>query len=118
MASFETLDSDYKAGQGCRGVGRLLWLKAFEAVNVHSVFTATEGQASSCTFTFTASQGVGNKVFLDVKPNSNPITTVHLTGFERAYREASPKQRPLLPTASLSTAFGTLYETAAHRKYY
>ncbi|CAB5706957.1 Uncharacterised protein [Delftia tsuruhatensis] len=91
MASFETLDSDYKAGQGCRGVGRLLWLKAFEAVNVHSVFTATEGQASSCTFTFTASQGVGNKVFLDVKPNSNPITTVHLTGFERAYREASPK---------------------------
>src|SRR5208283_4584647 len=25
MSSFETLDSDYKASQGCRGVGRLLW---------------------------------------------------------------------------------------------
>ncbi|MGW1138936.1 hypothetical protein [Streptomyces zhihengii] len=27
MTSFETLDSDHKAGMGCRGVGRLLWLK-------------------------------------------------------------------------------------------
>jgi hypothetical protein len=29
MLSFETLDSDHKARLGCRGVGRLLWLKAF-----------------------------------------------------------------------------------------
>ena len=27
MASFETLDGDCKADQGCRGVGRLLWSK-------------------------------------------------------------------------------------------
>jgi hypothetical protein len=26
MKSFETLDTDYKASLGCRGVGRLLWL--------------------------------------------------------------------------------------------
>lgn len=32
--SFETLDSEHKAAQGCRGVGRLLWLKAFDKVYV------------------------------------------------------------------------------------
>lgn len=35
MSSFETLDSDYKAGIACRGVGRLLWLKAFDRVSIH-----------------------------------------------------------------------------------
>lgn len=28
LSSFETLDSDYKSALGCRGVGRLLWIKA------------------------------------------------------------------------------------------
>lgn len=36
--SFQTLDSDYKIKLGCRGVGRLLWLKAFKKVSVRSVF--------------------------------------------------------------------------------
>src|SRR5262245_48543673 len=34
MASFETLDSEYKSKHGCRGAGRLLWLKAFKKVEV------------------------------------------------------------------------------------
>ena len=29
MESFHTLDSEHKVSQGCRGIGRLLWLKAF-----------------------------------------------------------------------------------------
>ena len=35
--SFQTLDSLYKQAKGCHGIGRLLWLKAFENVNVESV---------------------------------------------------------------------------------
>ena len=38
LKSFETLDSDHKAVKGCRGVGRLLWLKAFQKVYVDSVY--------------------------------------------------------------------------------
>lgn len=38
MTSFSTLDSDYKMLRGGRGVGRLLWLKAFGSVNIESVF--------------------------------------------------------------------------------
>lgn len=30
FSSFQTLDSDHKIDKGCRGVGRLLWLKAFD----------------------------------------------------------------------------------------
>ena len=36
--SFQTLDSDYKIKQGCRGIGRLLWLKAFNSVKICSSF--------------------------------------------------------------------------------
>lgn len=38
IESFRYLDSDYKAGLGCKGVGRLLWLKAFEEVRIESNF--------------------------------------------------------------------------------
>lgn len=58
LQSFETLDSDFKASEGCRGVGRLLWLKAFESVNVASDFEDTAGKAFRRMFTFTAAKGV------------------------------------------------------------
>ncbi|GAA5102691.1 hypothetical protein GCM10023210_43890 [Chryseobacterium ginsengisoli] len=36
--SFQTLDSDFKIDLGGRGIGRLLWLKAFESATIKSVF--------------------------------------------------------------------------------
>lgn len=38
FTSFQTLDSEFKIDLGCRGVGRLLWLKAFNKVSVKSVY--------------------------------------------------------------------------------
>jgi len=40
--SFQTLDSEYKIALGCRGVGRLLWLKAFDKVIIKSVYNENE----------------------------------------------------------------------------
>lgn len=40
--SFNTLDSDYKAGIGCHGVGRLLWLKVFAEVSINSTYSEGE----------------------------------------------------------------------------
>src|SRR5258705_4141509 len=34
--SFTTVDSDYKAKRGGKGLGRFLWLKAFERVEINS----------------------------------------------------------------------------------
>ena len=50
MTSFETLDTEYKESQGCRGVGRLLWLKAFEHVQISSTFAADGGLVKRHTF--------------------------------------------------------------------
>ena len=44
MASFETLDTEHKVARGGRGVGRLLWLKAFKRVHMVSVFGRSEGK--------------------------------------------------------------------------
>ena len=43
MSSFETLDTDFKASLGCRGVGRLLWLKAFDKVSIRSTYKVEDG---------------------------------------------------------------------------
>ncbi len=89
MKSFETLDTDHKVNKGCRGVGRLLWLKAFERVNVHSSYE-DNGALLLRTFNFNANFGVHGS------SNSNAEslerkTTVELEGFDETYRSAAPK---------------------------
>ncbi|MBO9685709.1 MAG: ATP-binding protein [Mitsuaria chitosanitabida] len=91
MSSFETLDSDYKAKLGCRGVGRLLWLKAFEAVNVQSTFCSVDGAMRQRRFAFTPAQGVTAHEVSAAPPGARPSTAIELAGFDKPYREASPK---------------------------
>lgn len=43
MQSFATLDSQHKLQKGGKGIGRLSWLKAFEKVEVESVFEDVDG---------------------------------------------------------------------------
>lgn len=90
LQSFETLDSDFKASDGCRGVGRLLWLKAFDSVEVSSDFVGTDGELLRRSFTFTATKGVDG---LTVSPSPSIVrrTEVHLRGFKKEYRERAPK---------------------------
>jgi hypothetical protein len=38
IESFNTLDSDHKIDKGCKGIGRLLWLKAISKVEIYSTF--------------------------------------------------------------------------------
>ena len=56
--SFLTLDSQYKATRGGRGVGRLLWLKAFERATIESTFRDDEGNLSCRHFSFHSQGGV------------------------------------------------------------
>jgi hypothetical protein len=90
MDSFQTLDSDYKALKGCRGVGRLLWLKAFRRVAVESFFADNNGIWKKRTFNFDAC-GVSNEQLETVSGDIEPITTIHLDGFFARYRESSRK---------------------------
>ncbi len=91
MESFETLDGVYKAHLGCRGVGRLLWLKTFERIIINSTFVDTTGNAKIRSFLFTAARGVDDVKMNQAGPGDEPRTCVHLDGFNKQYQDASPK---------------------------
>lgn len=89
MQSFSELDSEHKANRGGRGVGRLLWLKAFEEVLVSSTFV--EVNKITRKFTFDAVHGVKN-LQCDPASNDNPIgTCVELSKFIRRFQQCAPR---------------------------
>ncbi|OPB31360.1 hypothetical protein [Bartonella sp. AR 15-3] len=57
LQSFETLDSDNKREKGCRGVGRLLWLKAFDDIKVRSIYEADK-ELKGREFSFDTVEGI------------------------------------------------------------
>lgn len=90
LQSFQTLDSDHKADKGCRGVGRLLWLKAFKKVSVTSTYQNAESQRTRL-FSFGATKGVGPVTTDNAAAGTPRQTCVHLDGFVEMYRDASFK---------------------------
>ncbi|MEW6927867.1 ATP-binding protein [Trueperella pyogenes] len=89
MVSFETLDSDFKSGLGCRGVGRLLWLKAFDRVEVRSAYRDDTGSLQGRQFRFS----VAREVEQDPAPEDivDAGTVVRLTGFKKPYQQSAAK---------------------------
>ena len=51
--SFCELDSMYRANRGCKGIGRLLWLKCFASVEIESFYKSVEGTTKNRHFVFT-----------------------------------------------------------------
>jgi len=87
--SFETLDSDYKISLGCRGVGRLLWLKAFQKVSVKSVYKDSN-KIFTRNFEFSAEKDIYNE-----EVNESPIakieTSIRLLDIRQEYLKYLPK---------------------------
>lgn len=100
MESFLELDTDHKAALGGKGIGRLLWLKAFKKVSIHSVFVA--GQLRRVrTFQFDAQSGVTGQMEVDVSSEEARKTVVHLDDFAKRYRESSRKSAKAIAVAVL-----------------
>ena len=91
MESFNELDSQYKQERGGRGMGRLLWLKAFQRVTVESVFRENEALYRR-SFDFDENNGVCNEKPLEVKDGACCGSTVILDGLREKYRKAIPKK--------------------------
>jgi len=88
--AFETCDSTHKAAQGGRGIGRLLWLKAFDHAEVISYYVEG-GKYWKRSFSFVLSEkGIEDheKTAVAASPNS---TTVRLCGFLPPFRDRCPK---------------------------
>lgn len=88
--SFLTSDSTFKESIGGKGVGRLLWLKAFESVFVDSCYR--EGDAiQRRAFSFDLSKGIQ-----DVPPTGSPAKTIgsriELRRLREQYQRTCPKR--------------------------
>jgi hypothetical protein len=87
--SFETLDSDHKIAKGCRGVGRLMWLKVFDVVDIESQFENDTGEVQKRTFRFDDKNGVhGNTI--QEKNEKRIGSVIRLIGFDTSFREKVP----------------------------
>lgn len=88
--SFNTSDTTYKKGRGGKGVGRLMWLKAFDKAEIDSVFE-NNGLKTRRKFTFSLpDNGVGNHVTEETKELQRK-TVVCLIDFKAVYRNHCPK---------------------------
>lgn len=87
--SFETLDSDHKIDKGCRGVGRLMWLKVFDLVEVESHFIDVDSQLKKRVFLFNDKSGVHSEN-VQVATEQQSGTQIKLVGFDESYRKQVP----------------------------
>lgn len=92
MRSFRTLDTDYKAQKGGRGIGRLLWLKAFEKVFVKSIYSGEDHKEHYRAFEFNSSNGVSDEKDEDLVKSEDRTTEVYLDGFISKYRNSAHKK--------------------------
>jgi hypothetical protein len=91
FTSFETMDSRAKAALGGKGVGRLLWLLAFERARVSSVFEEG-GRRWKREFEFEPTiDGIVNHSFIEVD-NDALETKVDLIGLFPQFADKTPKQ--------------------------
>lgn len=87
--SFNKLDSLWKVEKGCRGIGRLMWLKAFTKVEISSAFQEGENLKER-RFTFDVSY---DKTKVDPAEQTAHArqTTVKLCEFDPKYAAYAPK---------------------------
>lgn len=87
--SFQTLDSELKVDKGCRGVGRLLWLKAFNNISIVSKYQKDDVFIKRI-FEFNAQSGVSNPLDQEIA-TSDFETVITLNGFKKEYQTTSAK---------------------------
>ena len=86
--SFQEAYSQLKVKKGCKGIGRFLWLKAFEKVVISSTYQEN-GKWYRREFDFTLSGVSPDEAPKELKGNNyNNLTRVTLTGFITRYRDA------------------------------
>lgn len=91
LMSFETSDSSHKCDLGGKGVGRFTWLKAFDKIEVSSIFEKN-GELFERSFNFVLSNdGIVDLKCIPVDSRTNLRTSVSLLGFKRKYRDKCPK---------------------------
>ncbi|AHF00818.1 hypothetical protein THIAE_02610 [Thiomicrospira aerophila AL3] len=87
--SFETLDSEHKIDKGCRGVGRLMWLKAFELAEIESHFLDDNNVLKKRVFRFNDKKGVHSEKIIEATDKQSG-TLIKLISFDETFRKHVP----------------------------
>lgn len=95
--SFNEADTQSKASKGGKGVGRFVWLKAFQKVEIESVFM--EGEKCyfrKFDFSLSTSDGVYNHEVNPLANSEKVHTIVRLLDFKSEYEEHIPHNTRLI----------------------
>lgn len=84
--SFLEAYSSLKVSKGCKGLGRFLWLKAFEKVEIESVFFENN-QCFKRAFEFSAEKFVHPEENIQPIPVQEQYTRIKLIGFKNKYQK-------------------------------
>jgi hypothetical protein len=95
--AFETSDTTYKAKRGGKGIGRFMWLVAFERVEVLSHFEK-DGKMFCRQFGFIPEgDGIRNMSVTD-STEEERRTSIRLIGLRTKYQQQCPKKRDTIAT--------------------
>ncbi|MEO0547834.1 MAG: ATP-binding protein, partial [Pseudomonadota bacterium] len=93
--SFNTAFSEHKVDRGGKGLGRFMWLKAFDTVDISSVFSThdpeEERELWNRSFKFDVNYDPEKAAPVKIKQGVVG-TTIKLGGFKKVYREHCPLQ--------------------------
>ena len=92
--AFNEADTQVKADRGGKGVGRFLWLKAFDRAEIKSCYHS-DGQLMERSFKFTLGtpDGIGDHQHGRAgDADAEPLTRVRLLDFKEEYKQAVPRK--------------------------
>jgi hypothetical protein len=91
--SFNFADSDFKRNLGAKGVGRFLWLKAFEYIEITSVYIADRRRFRRSFVFKTSKQGIENHSLTPIEIGDGTTgTEVRLMNLGEMYQRTCPKK--------------------------
>jgi hypothetical protein len=93
--SFNTAFSEHKFERGGKGLGRFMWLKAFDAVTIRSVFRTRELDGETGLwerdFRFGFDYDPASALAHEIEQGGSEGTTVRLSGFRAPYQQECPR---------------------------
>jgi len=89
--SFETSDTTFKAKKGGKGIGRFLWLVAFDKADIESHYFEN-GRLKCRRFTFISDREGVTDIKIQDSQEGKCLTKVSLTGFKEKYLKFCPKK--------------------------
>lgn len=102
--SFNTYATDFKKMLGCKGVGRMIWLKAFKSVQIESKYKENQ-ESYYRKFSFDSTHAVNNEVKEKIDDIQANLTTVKLNGLISKNKKNTPKKLSTIARDILNHCF-------------